>query len=150
MTSKLVIGLDGQSSGQRALDYGGEQLAAKIGGDCELLVTYIIEWSPYSFQTPEENEQRHKRREEEISTAMERVVTPAVTKLAQTGASVRGIVRHGDVADTLNDIAKEEGADQIIICRSSNGGIASRLFGSSTANLVMSASVPVTVINPGV
>ncbi|PLW75933.1 universal stress protein [Cohaesibacter celericrescens] len=148
MTSKLVIGLDGKSSGQRALDYG-EQLAAKIG-DCELLVTYIIEWSPYSFQTPEENAQRHKRREEEISTAMERIVTPAVSKLTQSGAQARGIVRHGDVADALNDIAKEEEADQIIICRSSEGGIAKRLFGSSTANLVMSASVPVTVINPGV
>ena len=147
MTAKLVIGLDGQASGQKALDYGKDM--ATRSGDCELLVAYVIEWSPYSFQTPEENAQRHKRREEEISTAMERIITPAVTSLKDAGMNARGIVRHGDVADTLNSIAEEEDADQIIICRSSDGGIAKRLFGSSTANLVMHASVPVTVINPG-
>ena len=148
MTSKLVIGLDGQSSGQRALTYG-QELAAKLGS-CELLVTYVIEWSPFSFQTPEENEQRHKRRNEEINTAMERVVTPAVTALNEAGVSARGIVRHGNVADTLIAVAEEEGADQIIVCRSSEDGLAKRLFGSSTANLVMHATVPVTVVNPGV
>ncbi|SNY94382.1 Nucleotide-binding universal stress protein, UspA family [Cohaesibacter sp. ES.047] len=148
MTSKLVIGLDGQPSGQRALTYG-ESLASKLG-TCELLVVYVIEWSPFSFQTAEENERRHKRREEEIATAMERIVTPAVNGLKATGLNARGIVQHGNVADTLISIAEEEGADQIIICRSSEDGIAKRLFGSSTANLVMHASVPVTVVNPGV
>ncbi|WP_319532223.1 universal stress protein [uncultured Cohaesibacter sp.] len=148
MTSKLVIGLDGQSSGQRALTYA-QELAAKLGS-CELLVTYVIEWSPFSFQTPEENEQRHKRRTQEIDTAMERVVTPAVAALTEAGISARGIVRHGNVADTLIDVAEEEGADQIIVSRSSEDGLAKRLFGSSTANLVMHATVPVTVVNPGV
>ena len=61
MTTKLVIGLDGHSSGGRALTYA-TQLASLIG-ECELLVVYVIEWSPYSFQTPEENAERHKRRE---------------------------------------------------------------------------------------
>lgn len=147
MPSKFVIGLDGHSSGERALDFA-KDLAIKIGA-CELLVTYIIEWSPFSFQTPEENAQRHKRREEEIATATERVVAPAVQALEAAGLNARGIVRHGDVADALNAIAKEEGATQIIICRTSDNGLAKRLFGSSTANLVMQASVPVTVVNPG-
>ena len=147
MPSKFVIGLDGHSSGERALAYARE-LATKIE-DCELLVTYIIEWNPFSFQTPEENAQRHKRREEEIATASERVVAPAVKALQAAGISARGIVRHGDVADTLNEIASEENATQIIICRTSDNGLAQRLFGSSTANLVMHAQVPVTVVNPG-
>lgn len=145
MTSKLVIGLDGHGSGERALNFA-QKLAGLIG-DCELLVVYVVEWSPFSFQTPQENEERHKRREEEISTAMERVVTPALEKLEKAGLTAKGIVRHGDVADTIISIAKDESADQIIVCRASEGGIAKRIFGSATSNLVMGASVPVTVVN---
>ncbi|MDW3221873.1 MAG: universal stress protein [Paracoccaceae bacterium] len=144
MTTKLVIGLDGQGSGDRAVSYARD-LAERIG-DCELLVAYVIEWSPYSFQTAEENAQRHKRREEEISMAKERIVDPAVTGLTEAGMKASGIVRHGDVAQTLNSICEKEGGHQIIVCRSSEGGFATRIFGSSTANLVMSATVPVTVI----
>lgn len=144
MTAKLVIGIDGHETGSRALEYG-KRLAALIG-DCELLVAYIIEWSPYSFQTPEENAIRHKRREEEIATAMERIIDPAVKALIDDGLNARGIVRHGNVADALDAICVEEKADQIVVSRSSEGGIAKRIFGSSTANLVMGASVPVTVV----
>lgn len=144
MTTKLVIGLDGEGSGDRALNFAAD-LAKRIG-DCELLVAYVIEWSPYSFQTAEENAQRHKRREEEISTAMERVVDPAVATLTKGGVTATGVVRHGDVAQTLNSICEKAGGHQIIVCRSSEGGITQRIFGSSTANLVMSATVPVTVI----
>lgn len=141
---KLVIGLDGHGSGDKALAFA-KDLASKTTS-CELIVVYVIEWSPFSFQTAEENEQRHKRREEEISIAMERVVTPAVTSLTEAGLTARAIVKHGDVADTIDAIAQKEGASQIIIARSSEGGLTSRLFGSSTANLVMNAHVPVTVV----
>ena len=144
MSTKLIIGLDGKGSGDRALDYA-KNLASLIG-DCELLVAYVIEWSPYSFQTAEENAIRHKRREEEISTAHERIIDPAVKALTDAGLKASGIVRHGDVADALNSICEEFGGQQIIVCRSSEGGFAKRFFGSSTANLVMSATVPVTVI----
>lgn len=144
MTTKLLVGLDGHSSGDRALAYGEEM--AKLIGACELLVVYVIEWSPYSFQTPEENAERHKRREEEISTAMERVVNPAVKRLEDAGLKVKGVVRHGNVADTINAVAVMEKASQIIVSRSTEGGLSKRIFGSSTANLVMEATVPVTVV----
>lgn len=145
MTTRLLIGLDGHASGEKALDYAKRM--AKLIGDCELVIAYVVEWSPFSFQTPEENAERHKRREEEIGLAMERVVAPAEASLKADGVATRGIVRHGSVADVLDDIAKEEGVEQIIVCRSSEGGFASRIFGGSTASLVMNASVPVTVVN---
>lgn len=145
MSTKLVIGLDGHSSGERALEFG-KTLSALIGA-CELHVVYVIEWSPFSFQTPEENEARHVRREEEIETATTRVVEPAVATLKAAGLSAVGHVRHGNVADTLDAVAKKLGASQIIVGRSTESGLSKRLFGSSTANLVMEASVPVTVVN---
>lgn len=144
MTTRLLVGLDGHGSGERALAHAVKQ--AKLIGDCEIIVAYIVEWSPYSFQTAEENAQRHKRREAEIATAMERVIDPAIESLKDSGIAVRGMVRHGDVADAMVDIAKSENADQIVVGRSSEGGFAKRIFGSSTSNLVMSAPMPVTVI----
>ncbi len=144
MTTTLVIGLDGHESGERVLAYGTRM--AGLIKDCELLVVYVVEWSPYSFQTPEENAQRHKRRDEEISLATERVLDPALAKLKEAGIKARGVVRHGHVADILNAVAKEENAEQIIVGRASSQGLVDRLFGSSTSTLVMSAHVPVTVI----
>jgi nucleotide-binding universal stress UspA family protein len=44
-------------------------------------------------------------------------------------------------------VADEEKAEQIIVSRSSEGGFAKRIFGSAASNLVMHASVPVTVVN---
>ena len=115
-------------------------------GNCELIAVYVIEWSPYTFQTAEENDQRHKRREEEISAAASRIVDPVVETLKAEGFTARGIVKHGHVADLLNSTAVDEGADQIVVARSSEGGFASRVFGTSTANLVMTSAVPVTVV----
>lgn len=144
MSAKLLVGLDGTGSGDRALSFA-KQLAKRIGS-CEIVVAYVIEWSPFTFQTPEENAQRHKRREEELKTARERILDPAVSSLKEDGFSAIGVVRHGDVAETLDDLAIENGAEQIIVARSSEGGFSKRLFGSSTSNLVMHARVPVTVV----
>jgi len=144
MAPTLVVGLDGEGSGDRALAYA-KKMAGLIG-DCNLLIVYVVEWSPFSFQTPEENEMRHKRRVEEIATATARVIDPAIASLEKEGLKAKGLVRHGDVADTLNAVAEEVGATQIIVSRSSEGGFTRRIFGSSTANLVMSATVPVTVV----
>jgi len=144
MTATLVVGLDGQGSGQRALNYA-KRLSTLIG-DAEILIVYVIEWSPFSFQTAEENATRHKRREEEIATANSRVVAPALESLTADGLKASGMVRHGDVADTLNAVCVEVNADQMVVSRSSEGGFTKRIFGGSTASLVMSASVPVTVV----
>ncbi|WP_069298291.1 universal stress protein [Neptunicoccus sediminis] len=144
MPTKLLIGLDGEGSGERALHHA--KRLAKLIGDCEIVVAYVIEWSPFTFQTAEENAKRHQRREEELNLAHSRVVDPAVTQLVDEGYTASGVVRHGDVAETLNKIAVEAGAEQIVVGRSSEGGFTQRLFGSSTGNLVMHASMPVTVV----
>lgn len=144
MTVKIVIGLDGTDTGERALAFA-KNMASNIDA-CELLAIYVIEWSPFTFQTAEENEQRHKRREEEIELATSRIVEPAVAALKEAGFKASGLVRHGDVAETLNKLTVENGGSQIIVGRASSDGFTKRIFGSSTQNLVMHADVPVTVV----
>ena len=144
MSMKLVVGLDGGGAGGRALAHA-KRLARMVEGS-ELILVYVIEWSPFTFQTAEENAERHKRRQEELDTAHERILDPAVSQAEGEGFAVRGIVRHGKVADLLNAVALEENADQIVVARASAEGLAERVFGTATANLVMRASVPVTVV----
>lgn len=144
MADTIVIGLDGAGTGERALTFA-KNLATKVG-DCELLVAYVIEWSPFTFQTAEENAQRHKRREEELALANSRIIDPAIKALADAGFTAKGVVQHGDVAETLNDIANDNGGTQIVVGRASASGFSKRIFGSSTQNLVMHADVPVTVV----
>ena len=145
MALTLVVGLDGSNAGERALAHA--KRLAKLVENSRLLLVYVIEWSPFTFQTAEENAERHKRRGEEIETAESRIVRPAVESATADGFDVRGIVRHGNVADLLNTVAMEEGADQIVVARATAEGLAARVFGTSTARLVMSASVPVTVVS---
>ncbi|PIE13914.1 MAG: universal stress protein [Rhodobacterales bacterium] len=144
MTVKIVVGLDGTDTGDRALAFA-KDLASHLDAS-EILVVYVIEWSPFTFQTAEENALRHKRREQEIELATNRIVNPAVEGLTSAGFNARGIVRHGDVAETLNQLTLENGGTQIVVGRVSAGGLTKRIFGSSTQNLVMSADVPVTVV----
>jgi nucleotide-binding universal stress UspA family protein len=142
--STLIVGLDGSEACRRVLDFAARQAEAVGGG--RLVVCYVIEWSPFSFQTAEENEQRHKRREEEIEVARERVLDPALSGLEAKGIEVEGIVRHGDVADTLVRLAKERGAAQIVIGRVGSRGLAERVFGGVSGRLVGNADVPVTIV----
>lgn len=142
--STLVVGLDGSEACQRVLDFAKTQ--ARAMGGATMVVCYVIEWSPFSFQTAEENEQRHKRREEEIDVARERVLDPALQGLRAEGVEVEGIVRHGDVADILVKLAKERGAAQIVIGRVGSRGLAERVFGGVSGRLVGGADVPVTIV----
>ncbi|SFS96786.1 Nucleotide-binding universal stress protein, UspA family [Sulfitobacter marinus] len=143
-TSTIVVGLDGGEAGNRALAFATTQ--AKLIGDCTLKIVYVIEWSPFSFQTPEENAERHKRREEELSMARERIIEPAVKAATDMGLPVDGVVKHGDVADILDDIAKKNKALQIVVGRVGLRGLKERMFGGVTGRLAIGSSVPVTII----
>jgi nucleotide-binding universal stress UspA family protein len=99
----MLVGVDGSESSRRAANFAAMQ--AKAGG-ARLLVAYVIEWSPYSFNTPEENEQRHKRREEEIARA-DAHLDPLLGELRAAGLQVESLVRHGHAADVLSGLAGE-------------------------------------------
>ena len=143
MTNSVLVAVDGSDGGKRALDYARER--AKLGG-AKLIVTYVIEWSPYSFNTPEENAERHVRREQEIERAKSSVVEPAARQLAEAGIEHDTVVRHGPPAETLIKLAEEYGVQQIVIGRRGQSGIKTLLFGSVAGNLVQTSPVPVVVV----
>ena len=140
----IVVGMDGSPAGERALDYA-KRLAAKIG-DCELVLAFVIEWTPYSFHTPEELEERHQRREQEIVQARSHVLDPAAKAAGGEGFRVRTEVRHGHAAELLDEIAVECGAEQIVVGRVAGKGLRQRFFGGVSGALAAAATVPVTII----
>lgn len=143
MSSVIMVGVDGSECSSRAVDYAVAQ--AKPAGS-KILVTHVIEWSRFSFSTAEENEQRHKRREEEIDRAHKDAVDPVVSQLREQGIEAEGLVRHGHVSDTLVSLAKKNQVSNIIIGRQGSSGLKSYVFGSVGARLVQVAECPVTVV----
>ena len=143
MEKTLLVGIDCSECGQRALDHA-TQLAKATGS--RLLVLHVINWSPFSFNTPMENEVRHKRREEELDRAHREIVDPIVKELQSRGVDAEGLVRHGHPAETINRVAAETGAGNIIVGRKGTSGIKSHLFGSVPGALVQIADRPVTVV----
>jgi nucleotide-binding universal stress UspA family protein len=143
MTDSFLIGVDGSTSSHRAADFAAAHAQA---AGARVVVAHVIEWSPFTFNKPEENEQRHQRREEELERAHSQVLDPLVAKLKAAGLEVEGVVRHGHVADVLAGLAKEFAASQIIVGRRGHSTIKSLLFGSSAGTLVQIAPVPVTLV----
>lgn len=143
MSHKIVVGYDGSDSAKAAL-YFATDLARAQGGS--VIVAHILEWSPYSFLTPTELEERHKRRGEELERAEAAILAPAVESLKDSDVEVSTALKYGGIAATLIAIAKEEGADQIVIGRNGEPGLTSRVFGSVAISLAQSAPVPVTIV----
>ncbi|MDH3378261.1 MAG: universal stress protein [Gammaproteobacteria bacterium] len=143
MSECLLVGIDNSDCSRRAFNFACKRAKSAAA---RLVVVYVIEWSPYTFNTPEENEERHKRREEEITRANESVLDPVLKQLNDAGIDGSGIVRHGNVAEVLNGLAAESGADQIIVGRIGESGLKSLLFGSVATKLVQLSTVPVTVV----
>ncbi|MEZ5752587.1 MAG: universal stress protein [Paracoccaceae bacterium] len=143
MTKPIVVAVDGSDAGRRAVAHAAE-LAS--GAGASLVIAHILEWSPYSFLTQEELAERHKRREQELARAETALVSPLIAELAAKGLSARAAIRYGHVAETLVEIAKAEGASQIVTGRTGAGGLSARLFGSVAGTLAQIAPVPVTIV----
>ena len=143
MTKAILIGIDGSEASEHAVSFA---VAQAKSGNTRLVLGYVVEWSPYTFNTPEENEQRHIRRKEEIQIAEERVLNPILKSIKSKGIETLGIVRHGQVADTLLGIAKEQNVGHIVIGRIGHSGLKSLLFGSVTTKLIQISDIPVTIV----
>ena len=143
MKRKVVVGYDDSESAKTALDFAA-RLAEADGS--ELIVAHVLEWSPYSFLTPEELEERHKRRQEELERAETALLAPVTESLKGRGITVSTALRYGHIAETLCQIIKEAGASQIVIGRTGHSTISTRLFGSVAGSLAQVSPVPVTIV----
>ncbi len=143
MGTKYVVGYDGSTTADKAIEFA---LAQAKTSQAELIITHVLEWSPYTFLTPQEMEERHKRRNEELERAEQHLLEPLINKIKTSHPDVRSVMRYGNIVDTLIAVADEEKADQIFIGRTGHSSLTSRVFGSVAGSLAQHASVPVTIV----
>jgi nucleotide-binding universal stress UspA family protein len=143
MANKLLVALDGSDGSKRALSAAVKH--AKLTNS-DLVLAYVIDWSPYSFHTPQELEERHQRRESEIQRANDSVLNPEIAALEAEGINVETVVHHGKIAETLLELGDQHGISQIYIGRRGESRMHTMIFGSVSAALVQTSSVPVTVV----
>jgi len=143
MANKILVALDGSDGSKRALKAAAQH--ARLTSS-DLVLAYVIDWTPYSFHTPQELEERHKRRESEIERANDSVLNPEIAALEAEGINVETVVHHGKIAETLLELGDQHGISQIYIGRRGESRMHAMIFGSVSAALVQTSSVPVTVV----
>jgi nucleotide-binding universal stress UspA family protein len=141
--STILVGVDSGDASTRAVEFAVE---ATRGTDAELVIAHVIHWSPFTFNTPSDNEERPRKRAEEIEQARTAVVNPMVALAEESGHQVRNEIRHGQPARTLIALAKEAGASQIVVGRTGDSGFTEAVFGSVVGRLAQTSPVPVTVV----
>jgi len=140
---RFLVGIDGSECSDRALSAAVAQARA---ADAELVICYVIAWSPYTFSTPQENAERHRRREEELEAARSKILEPRLADLKASGLVAESLARHGHPVRTLVKLAEERKADIIVVGRSGDTPMKTRIFGGTAAGLVQSSPVPVLVV----
>jgi len=143
MSGKILVGYDGSAASERALAYAVKRAKAEGAG---LVLAHVLAWSPYSFLTPEEIEERHKRRAEELARAESEVLAPVAAKAKESGVSVETALKYGNIGETLCEIAHEQAVDQIVIGRTGHSSMAERIFGSVVMTLAQAAPAPLTIV----
>ncbi|PWR02196.1 universal stress protein [Meridianimarinicoccus roseus] len=136
-----VVAYDGEH--RRAVDHAVDQ-ARRSGA--RLHIVHVIEWSPYRFLTPQELEERHKRRSEEVARAEAEVIQPILSELGNAGIEATGEIRYGNVVELLAAIAQKQHASGIIMGRSRGTSFGGRIFGSAAMGLAQVSPVPVTIV----
>lgn len=95
MFRKILVCYDDSEASRRALTFAAAHSSA-IGAT--LVVAHVLEWSPYSFLTPNELEEWHKRRTEELARAESALIAPVVKDLAGRGLTIETELKYGRVA----------------------------------------------------
>lgn len=137
-----VVAYEGDER-HHVLDYATEQ-AKKSGATLHIL--HVLEWSPYSFLTPEELETRHKQRNHEISRAKEEIIDPAIKRTTDAGVTADGEIVYGSVVNKVAEKAEEISAAMIFVGRSGGNTLGARIFGSVPLGLAQIAPVPTVIV----
>ena len=111
MTQEVfVVAYEGDDDSGTLLEYAIERARKE---DAALHIVHVLEWSPYSFLTPQEVEERHSRRKEELARAKAVIIDPAVVKASDAGLSATGEIRYGQVVELIAEIARQKSAAMI-------------------------------------
>lgn len=142
MEKNFLLAVDGSEGSKRALAFARDRAKANAA---QLIAIHVIEWSPYSFYTPDELAEREKKREEEIQKAKDQFLNLIAEQCEQAGVVYNLLIKHGNSVDVINQTVSEYNVLQVFMGR--RGASAHHiLFGSLASKLVQTCAVPVTIV----
>jgi len=143
--NRILVATDGSEGADRAVDYAA-QLAKSRG--VELVIVTVAG----GFGMPDEisrafTRTQHAWFEELVSSMSAQTLKKARERVHALGVTnVHLESRSGEAAQTIIDIAREKGADTIVVGKRGNGRVAGLLLGSVSQKLVSLAPVAVIVV----
>ncbi|GMA23868.1 hypothetical protein GCM10025864_16270 [Luteimicrobium album] len=144
--SAILVGVDGSAASGRALDWAGQEAAAR---ECELLVVYC-EYAPLLEQPFVAGD--YADPDPSVARFGAAVLAAAVRRVheRQPGVLVRTELRTGPVFDTLLRAAAEElpQVQLVVLGREGIGAVGGAFLGSSSIRVAAHNTVP-TVVVPG-
>lgn len=143
MAETVLVGVDQGEASTRAVEFATDRA---LRNGWKVLLVHVINWSPYTVMSNEDNAERHTRRQEEISFAQDHVIAPMLAIVEAAGVPVETVIRHGRPSDTILDLAATHDVVHIIVGRLGDAGLREAIFGSVASRLVQHADVPVTVV----
>jgi nucleotide-binding universal stress UspA family protein len=133
MFKKILVSTDGSDGAMHAIEAACD-LANKF--DAELAILHVME-EIGSSRVPEgaewlaKVENIHISEADALRTVAEKVVAVATTRAHELGVSkATSEIRAGHAADTINEYAKQHGADLIVMGRRGLGRVSDLLLGS--------------------
>lgn len=143
----ILVGVDHSQSSRRAVEFALER--ARVN-QWRMTIVHVINWSQYSFNTPDDNEARPVVRKAEVERAQAEVLDPIMAWAESEGyltdVAVQTLVRHGRPSEVLSDLAAEGGHDIVVVGRTGESQLRMAIFGSTASRLVQHAPVAVVVV----
>jgi nucleotide-binding universal stress UspA family protein len=141
--TRILVATDGSEGANHAIDYAA-RWAKSTGAD--LLIVNVIGSLPEKLLRSFTHAQ-HAWLDELFESLSAETLTEARDRARSAGAGTIELEsRTGEAAPTIIDIAREKGAEAIVIGRRGIGQVAGLLLGSVSQKLVSLAPLPVIVI----
>jgi nucleotide-binding universal stress UspA family protein len=138
MFERILIPLDGSTRAELILSQVGRILSRE---DSEVLLLHIVAPIPDSGVAEEDrtllDETRH---------AAEQYLHDLVRRFADRGAKARGRVIVGSAAETILDVAEEEGSTMIAMTTHGRTGLSRWFMGSVAEKVVRASNLPVLLV----
>jgi nucleotide-binding universal stress UspA family protein len=136
----ILVPVDGSPASLRALDYAIKMASQTPGTSLVLLNVQNLGAIAIAGATMAGDLQ------ETASQASAQALGEAVEKSEAAGTAFKTLVRTGQVAETIAQVAREEGIQQIVMGTRGLGSIQGLLMGSVATKVIHLADVPITLI----
>jgi nucleotide-binding universal stress UspA family protein len=136
----ILVPVDGSPASLRALDYAIKTASQTPGSSLVLLNVQNLGAIAIAGATVAGDLQ------ETASQASDQALGEAVEKSEAAGAVFKTVVRTGQVAETIAQVAREEDIQQIVMGTRGLGSIQGLLMGSVATKVIHLADVPITLI----